>query len=86
MAKGPERGYWLKQIEQARPSDPYGLYSQAQSYAHLGQYDRAFDLLDQHFAKTKLESLESLLFDECWDPVHENPRFVALLKKTGLRK
>ena len=73
-------------VKIARRSQNTNLYWQAQATAHLDDYPHALDLLESHFAVHKLESLESLLFDECWDPVHDDPRFVALLKLTGLRK
>jgi len=86
-AENGAQGYWLKKIDQANPADWNYLYWHAQSQAHLNDYDRAFALLKQYFdSKTYPESLEWLLYDECWDPVHDDPRFVALLRLVGLRK
>ena len=83
-ADGGPRAYWLKQRDHGEQKT--NLYWQAQATAHLDDYPRSLELLESHYATNKLESLESLLFDECWDPVHTDPRFVALLKLTGLRQ
>ena len=58
-----------------------------QARAHLGDYDPAFELLQEYYAaKSNPESLEWLFRDEIWDPVHDDPRFVALLRLVGLGK
>ena len=79
---GP-RGYWAKSLEAAEKEGD--LYSEAVCQACLGNYDEAFRLLDEYCAKHE-PSIIYLYFDECWDNVRSVPRFVALLKKIGLRK
>ena len=83
FATGGTNAYWHALRQQGETTA--NLYWQAQSWAHLNDYSQALDILDRYFMTNRIESLSDLLFDETWDPVHESPRFVALLKKTGLR-
>jgi tetratricopeptide (TPR) repeat protein len=78
------RGYWLKCLEDAQKAGD--LYSQARCYAKLNEYDQALNLVRTANATFGQESLESLFWDECWDAVHNDPRFIAALKKAGLKK
>ena len=43
-------------------------------------------LLEQASAKEKDSLQQSILFEECFDPIHADPRFMALLKNVGLKK
>ena len=84
-------GYWRKQMDQASDQEIQEIgdqprYWPAQSCAHLGDYDRALRYLTQYFEQDRHAAIPVLFYDECWDPVHEDPRFVALLKLTGLRQ
>jgi tetratricopeptide (TPR) repeat protein len=78
------RGYWLKCLEAAEHAGD--LYSQARCYAKLDDYDQALTLLEKIEPTFGEESLEALLWDECWDPLHNASRFITLVKKAGLRK
>lgn len=84
FASGGTNGYWHKWGEQGQQLQNF--YLQAQASAHLNNYSRALDFLEQHYSTNIVESLGWLLMDEAWDPVHDDPRFIALLQKTGLRK
>jgi hypothetical protein len=54
---------------------------------HLGQTDRALDLLEKSYEMDIRDGIESdmicLLFDEHWDGIRDNQRFKALLEKLG---
>ncbi len=85
--EGGRRGYWLKALAQAEAAGY--LFRQSEAHAKLGHYDQALTLLEQYFQKIQKnepESIENLFFPECWDDVHTDSRFIALLKKTGLKK
>ncbi len=55
-------------------------------YVYLGlrEFDRALDAYEDAFAAG--ETLQGLLGDPAFDEVHPNPRFQALVRKTGLKK
>ncbi len=57
----------------------------AQLYLVLGETDRAFEWLQTAY-DTRSDHLLSLNVSPVWDPVRADPRFQALLKKTGLVK
>jgi serine/threonine protein kinase len=82
--KGGPRGYWLKCLEEARQSAD--LYSQAACYARLKNYDKSLGLLQTLYATNRPGLFPNLYWDDCWDPVHDDPRFIALLQKVGLKK
>ncbi|MBE7157199.1 MAG: protein kinase [Rhodospirillales bacterium] len=50
----------------------------------LGQRDQAFATLEQAFAEHDIH-LSYLKADPQWDPLRNDPRFVALLRRIGLR-
>jgi serine/threonine protein kinase len=83
-ANGGPRGYWANYLAEAQRAGE--LYWQAACHANLGDYDQALSLLEKAYAANEPGLIESLLWDECWDPVHSELRFTALLKGTGLRK
>jgi serine/threonine protein kinase len=78
--EGPE-GYWRKSLEQAQRFG--NIHDQAVCYAHLRDNDCALDLLKKAYATNGYLTVGSPLWPECWDAVHDDPRFIAVLKKTG---
>jgi serine/threonine-protein kinase len=56
----------------------------ARAYVALGEYDRAFELLDWRVDRGHWRTLR-LLTHPFWDPIRSDPRFDALLVRTGLR-
>lgn len=81
-----ERGYWLKQRELAEEDGSISPYEMARTLSHLGPADEVFAWLDKAYEKRERDTLEYLLFDECWDPYRGDPRFQALLKRVGYPK
>jgi serine/threonine protein kinase len=92
FAANGARGYWLKQLEQAsdldiEDIDDVGGYWPAQSWAQLRDFDMALIYLEGYFAEDRnARNVPVLLYDECWDPVHEDPRFIAILRSMKLKK
>ncbi len=87
--RGP-RGYWEEQWKRT-VTDPNGdLYGKAVIQIHLGNTNAAIDWLfktyDARDRREERSQLISLLFDECWDGLHDNPRFKELLHKIGFTK
>ena len=55
----------------------------ARAYARLGDRERAFGYLDTAFAE-RSPGLVFLNVDRAWDPVRDDPRFVAAVHRVGL--
>jgi tetratricopeptide (TPR) repeat protein len=82
--EGGVRGFWLKQLDLNRArwnSDEYP-YTFAQIHAWLGEKEQALTFLETAFERH--DELIYLIFDECWDPWRDEPRFEAIRKKIGL--
>ena len=60
---------------------PRQLWMTIRVFAMLGETDHAIDLLENLFSKPCETSLGALATDPIWDPLRDNPRFKALLKK-----
>jgi tetratricopeptide (TPR) repeat protein len=82
--QGGRRGYWLRCLSEAQAHKD--LNWQAECHAYLGEYDQSLSFLEKSYVMNESGLVESLLWDECWDPVHTDVRFVELLKKLGLKK
>jgi len=82
-------GYWLFgwKLSKNRTND---FFAKAMIQIHLGNKDAALDFLEKSFAaqegRGRENSLNYLLFDESWDGVRDDPRFVAILNKIGYTK
>jgi serine/threonine protein kinase len=78
---GP-RGLWETRLDGARKdahADPYGM---AELCARLGYTDEVFSLLNRAY-KEHNGSMIFILGDDCFDPLHNDPRFKELLEKIG---
>jgi serine/threonine protein kinase/Tfp pilus assembly protein PilF len=82
--QGGPSGYWSKCLEQAQQAR--NLNWQAVCQANLGNYTQALALIEEACATNDDFLLQSLWWEECWDPLHNDPRFVAVLKTIGLQK
>ena len=71
----------LRELE-AGSKDDYLLYIPA-LYIALGDHEKALDLLE-HTIINENKQLQTLYCDFEFDPVRDNPRFKALVKKMGL--
>ena len=87
---GGARGYWQEEWSFTGANTNEGFYWKACVQAHLGNTNSALNWLDKSFATHERNGLQSvlndLLFDECWDGLHDNPRFKDLLDKIGFTK
>lgn len=57
--------------------------SLAEIYATVGQYDKAFELIDGLLSRPSPVTVPFLKVHPIWDPVRNDPRFIAILKKHG---
>jgi tetratricopeptide (TPR) repeat protein len=87
-ASGP-KGYWQKRLEwklkedRARNNSSY--WQLADIFAKLGEKDKAFEQLELAL-EYKWYVAPTLWVDPALDPLRSDPRFEALLTKTGLFK
>jgi tetratricopeptide (TPR) repeat protein len=78
------QGFWRKRLDLRRAAlkpeeEPYAF---AQTYAWLGEKEQALTFLEK--ALRRHDELVYLIFDECWDPWRDEPRFEAIRKKIGM--
>ena len=91
LAEGGIRGYWqLHWKWNASPNNTdYDWKGEIQ--IHLGNTNAALDWLEKSYATRERGDdfetpLNDLLFNPCWDGLHENPRFKRLLDEIGYTK
>ena len=53
----------------------------AMIYTIIGQYENAIELLDQALSIPSWSSVKYLRADPIFEPLLDNPRFIAMLKK-----
>ncbi|MCY7339124.1 MAG: adenylate/guanylate cyclase domain-containing protein [Sphingomonas bacterium] len=72
---------WLERALFLDPEDPIAAYNAACTYAQLGDIDLAFGALDKWMPNRGMEMELWLDTDADFDPLRDDPRFVALLKQ-----
>jgi TolB-like protein/Tfp pilus assembly protein PilF len=83
---GGERSYWRTDLGQVRTLVAKGelpLAPAAVLEVRLGEFDTAIDLLERAVA-LRQDAAVSLAHDWWWDPLRQNPRFRALLRRVGV--
>ena len=60
-------------------------YRSAVCYAALGEYDKAFALLNQYLNRQG-NWMTWLKYDKAWDPIRNDKRYIKLLKKMPFGK
>ncbi len=75
------RAVELLPLSQDAFGGPAALQILAQVYALTGQHERAIATLDTLLSIPSFLSVPILRLDPLWDPLHDNPRFRALLEK-----
>ena len=50
-------------------------------YARVGEHEKSIDLLEELLVITSLVYVNLLKVDQWFDPLRDNPRFQALLKR-----
>ena len=60
-------------------------YRSAVCYVALGEYDKAFKLLNQYY-KRQGNWMTWFKYDKVWDPIRNDKRYIELLKKMPFNK
>jgi len=81
---GP-KGYWLWQLEQLKGKYNEQPWATAKYYTQLGNKEKAFTWLEIAYQKHS-NMLYLLYADPDWEPLRDEPRFQALIKKMGFEK
>jgi adenylate cyclase len=75
---------WLARALAVDPDDNLSRYNAACVYAHLGEVDRAFDLLDIWINQTGIDFKRWFQNDSDLDSIRDHPRYKNLLERGGL--
>ena len=79
-----QRGGWQKVLGVlTNPKMGFGSYNIATYYAELGNHQRAFDNINQAIEASD-QTVGFMKIEPVLKPLHDDPRFKALLKKAGL--
>ena len=79
-----ERGGWQKVLGIiTNPKMDFGPYNIATYYAELGNNERAFENINQAIENSD-QTVGFMKIEPVLKPLHDDPRFKALLKKAGL--
>jgi TolB-like protein/tetratricopeptide (TPR) repeat protein len=79
-----KRGGWPKVLGVlTNPKMGFGSYNIATFYAELGNNERAFDSINQAIEQSD-QTVGFMKIEPVLKPLHDDPRFKALLKKAGL--
>ncbi|PZR76112.1 MAG: hypothetical protein DLM73_03565 [Chthoniobacterales bacterium] len=62
---------------------PVATQALAEVYANVGEFDKALELIDGLLSRPSQLTVALLKISPIWDPMRQDPRFVALLKKHG---
>lgn len=88
LAREGAQGYWKKVLAIALQDQEKGnvdLYDLAAIYAHLGDKDKALELLKKACDEHAAASLLHLNDDAAWDDLRGDPRFRDLVRRIGFR-
>jgi len=80
------QGFWQKELELALEKAKRGYFSSftiARFYARLGERDRALEWMEKAYREHS-PGLLYMLHDPDLDELHSDPRFLDLLRRTGL--
>jgi tetratricopeptide (TPR) repeat protein len=55
----------------------------AEVYTLVGEYDKAMELLDGLLSHPSPVTVAGVTLNPIWDPVRQDPRFIAIMKKHG---
>jgi serine/threonine protein kinase len=91
LVEGGIRGYWQLQWKWNESPTNTDYYWKGVIQIHLGNTNAALDWLEKSYASRERgydyeTPLNSLLYDPCWDGLHDNPRFRKLLDEIGYTK
>ena len=62
---------------------PVCTQSLAETYMVVGEYDKALEIVDGLLSRPSQVTVATLKLNPLWDPVRQDPRFIAMLKKHG---
>ena len=62
---------------------PVCTQSLAETYMVVGEYDKAIEIVDGLLSRPTQVTVAALKLNPLWDPVRQDPRFIAMLQKHG---
>jgi adenylate cyclase len=85
MGEFDEARRWMDRALAIDPDDPHIRYNAACMWAQIGDYDRAFDYLDQWATHSGMENRDWMLHDPDLDPLRNQPRYAQLIEALNTR-
>jgi len=85
LADGGPAEMWRAMLLDEKQNAAPDHYIMARISERLGETDNALSLLEMAYQEHN-GSMVELLFDDCWDPMRDNPRFRELVRKMGFAK
>jgi adenylate cyclase len=85
MGEFDEARRWMDRALAIDPDDPHIRYNAACMWAQIGEYDRAFDYLDQWATHSGMENRDWMLHDPDLDPLRNQPRYAQLIEALNTR-
>jgi adenylate cyclase len=85
MGEFDEARRWMDRALAIDPDDPHIRYNAACMWAQIGDYDRAFDYLDQWATHSGMENRDWMLHDPDLDPLRNKPRYAQLIEALNTR-
>jgi adenylate cyclase len=85
MGEFDEARRWMDRALAIDPDDPHIRYNAACMWAQIGEYDRAFDYLDQWATHSGMENRDWMLHDPDLDPLRNKPRYAQLIEALNTR-
>jgi tetratricopeptide (TPR) repeat protein len=78
---GGADAYWRKGLEWAKEDPTNGPFELAEYYAHFGDRQSTFQLLEEAYQKRAVPLVQGLKTSHALDKFRKDPEFIALLKK-----
>ena len=84
IGEGEQAKQWMERALVIDPDDTHLKYNAACMWVQIGDFERAFDLLEQWIQNVGVESAQWFMHDPDLDPLRDHARYPALLKKLDL--
>jgi adenylate cyclase len=85
MGEFDQARIWMDRALAIDPDDPHIGYNAACMWAQIGDFDRAFDYLDQWAGHSGMENRDWMLHDPDLDPLRTHPRYSLLIDALNTR-